>query len=88
MGMEVAMNRVVSADIVVIALNQDVKSVGDTIVVHEMIDIQDHDTDAEMKSVGSTTKDPGLRTDAQDPVDDMRTMVFSIPLSRTCQMTV
>jgi hypothetical protein len=88
MGMEVAMNRVVSADIVVIALNQETKSVGDTIVVHEMIGIQDHDTDAEMKSVGSTTKDPGLRTDAQDPVDDMRTMVFSIPLSRTYRMTV
>lgn len=86
--MEVAMNRVVSADIVVIALNQETKSVGDTIVVHEMIDIQDHDTDAEMKSVGSTTKDPGLRTDAQDPVDDMRTMVFSIPLSKTYRTTV
>lgn len=82
------MNRVVSADIVVIALNQETKSVGDTIVVHEMIDIQDHDTDAEMKSVGSTTKDPGLRTDAQDPVDDMRTMVFSIPLSKTYRTTV
>jgi hypothetical protein len=86
--MEVAMNRVVSADIVVIALNQETKSVGDTIVVHEMIGIQDHDTDAEMKSVGSTTKDPGLRTDAQDPVDDMRTMVFSIPLSKTYRTTV
>ncbi|CAN9363715.1 unnamed protein product [Alternaria alternata] len=82
------MNRVVSADIVVIALNQETKSVGDTIVVHEMIGIQDHDTDAEMKSVGSTTKDPGLRTDAQDPVDDMRTMVFSIPLSKTYRTTV
>ncbi|KAB2103277.1 hypothetical protein AG0111_0g8342 [Alternaria gaisen] len=82
------MNRVVSADIVVIALNQEMTSVGDTIVVHEMIGIQDLDTDAEMKSMGSTAKDPGLRTDAQDPVGDMRTMVFSLPLSRTYRMTI
>lgn len=86
MGMVTAMDRAVGTDIVVIALDRGMKSVGDIIVVRGMNAVRDRDIGIEMSPVGSATKGPVPGTDARDLVDEMVTVVSATPSLKAHRM--
>jgi hypothetical protein len=87
MGKETAMNPVVGADIVSIALDQGKKSMENIIVIRGMNTDRDRGTDIATSLVESAAKDPGPETDTPDLVDEMGTIVSATPSLKAPEMT-